>query len=130
MLRVNVVVCSLFVLLTSCKRSGTITSSTPAPQPSVPTRHLQKIEPCSLITKEEVGAVQATTVTDAKGSEGSDGSHLITQCYYSTTGPNLSVSIAITQFDPNNVAGPSPREAWEQIFGPFRKEETDMIAVA
>jgi hypothetical protein len=96
------------------------------PQPSAHSaREVRKIEGCSLITKEEVGAIQNTTVTDTKESEGSDGSHLITQCYYATTGPNLSVSVAVTQFDPSNVAGPSPRDFWEQTFGRFRKEEIE-----
>jgi hypothetical protein len=75
-----------------------------------------------LITREEVGAVQATTVTDTKSSENSDGNHLITQCYYATTGLNLSVSIAITQPDPANPMSRSARGSWEQTFGPFDQE--------
>jgi len=96
------------------------------PQPSERSaREVHKIDGCSLITKEEISAVQNTSVTEAKSSEGSDGSHLIAQCYYASSGPNLSVSIAVTQFDPNNVAAPSPRELWEQTFGRFRKEKTE-----
>jgi hypothetical protein len=127
MLRLSLVACFLVIALTSCKRAAITTSSTPAPSsPSARVaRHIQRIEGCSLITKEEVGAIQNTTVTDAKESEGSDGSHLITQCYYATTGTNLSVSIAVTQFDPNNVAAPSPREYWEQTFGRSRKEKNE-----
>ncbi|HEY4758096.1 MAG TPA: hypothetical protein VIH43_06030, partial [Chthoniobacterales bacterium] len=63
-----------------------------------------------MITREEVGAVQATTVTDTKSSETTDGNHLITQCYYATSGLNLSVSIAITQPDPANPTSRSARE--------------------
>jgi hypothetical protein len=126
MLRLSLATCFLVVALTSCKRAATTTAATPMPQPSKPSaREVRKIEGCSLITKEEVGAIQNTTVTDAKSSESSDGSHLITQCYYATTGTNLSVSIAVTQFDPKNVAAPSPREFWDKTFGPFRKEETE-----
>jgi hypothetical protein len=126
MLRVSLAACFLVVALTSCKRTATTTAATPMPQPSAHSaREVRKIEGCSLITKEEVGAIQNTTVTDAKGSEQSDGSHLMTQCYYATTGTNLSVSIAVTQFDPNNVAAPSPREYWEQTFGRFRKEKNE-----
>lgn len=126
MLRLSIAAWFLVVALTSCKRAGTTTAATPMPQPSERSaREVHKVDGCSLITKEEIGAVQNTTVTDAKSTEASDGNYLITQCYYATTGTNLSVSIAVTQFDPNNVAGPGPREFWEQTFGRFRKEETD-----
>jgi hypothetical protein len=116
---VRVVFACIFLLfsLTSCKRSVSPISSTP-PSPSRALQ-LHKIEGCSLITREEVGAVQATTVTDTKSSETTDGNHLITQCYYATTGLNLSVSIAITQPDPANPMSRSARETWEQTFGPF-----------
>jgi hypothetical protein len=82
-----------------------------------------KIEACSLLTKEEVGAVQATTISDTKSSEGSDGVYLIAQCYYAATGPNLSVSLAVTQPDPKNPAALSPREHWKQTFGRFDNEK-------
>jgi len=123
MLRLSLTACFLVVALTSCRRTGKTTAASPMPKPSV--REVHNIDGCSLITKEEIAAVQNTDVTDAKSSEGSDGNHLITQCYYATTGPNLSVSVAVTQFDPSNVAGSSPREFWEQTFGRFRKEETE-----
>ena len=126
MRHLSLTACFLVVALTSCKRTGTTTGATAVPKPSAPSvRQVHNIDGCSLITKEEIAAVQNTNVTDAKSSEGSDGNHLITQCYYATTGPNLSVSVAVTQFDPSNVAGSSPREFWEQTFGRFRKEETE-----
>jgi hypothetical protein len=81
-----------------------------------------KIEACALITKEEVGAVQSTTISDMKNSEGLGGNYLITQCYYSATGPNLSVSLAVTQRDPKNPSAPSPRSEWERTFGRFDNE--------
>ena len=119
-------VCLLF-WLTSCKRSGSPISSTAAPPPS-PSRALQfhKVEACSLITKEEVGAVQGTTISDTKSSGGSDGTYLITQCYYAATGPNLSVSLAITQPDPRNPTTRSAREQWEQTFGRFENEKEEV----
>jgi hypothetical protein len=125
-LRLSLAVFFLVVALTSCKRTATTTAETPLPQPSARSqREPRKIEGCSLITKEEIGTVQETTVTDAKGSEGSDGIHLITQCYYATTGTNLSVSIAITQFNPNNTTAVSPRGVWEETFSRFREEKIE-----
>jgi hypothetical protein len=125
--RFSLAACFLVLAVTNCKRTAPIGSSTPRPQSASERsgREVRRIEGCSLITKEEIGAVQKTIVTDAKGSETSDGRHLIAQCYYATTGTNLSVSIAVTQFDPNNVAAANPRDVWEETFGRFRKEETE-----
>src|SRR4051794_21641902 len=113
---VRIVFACVFLLfwLTSCKRSALPISSMPAAPPPPRSLQLHKIEGCSLITREEVGAVQATTVTDTKSTEGSDGTYLITQCYYAATGPNLSVSLTITQPDPRNPTTRSAREQWEQ----------------
>jgi hypothetical protein len=126
MLRFSFLSFLIVLSLTNCRRTDTATTTTtPKPSHSSLTRQPSKVDACTLLSKEEVGAIQNTTVTDAKGSEQSDGSHLITQCYYATTGTNLSVSIAVTQFDPNNVAAPSPRDYWEQTFGRFRKEKNE-----
>ena len=114
-----VVILFTVVLLVGCK-------------PSARTEHrqLSKIEGCSLVTKEEVGALQGTTISDTKSSETSDGTHLITQCYYAATGPNLSVSVAVTQIDPKSTNAPNPRTYWKQTFGQYdnakeREEKKD-----
>jgi hypothetical protein len=122
MLMVRVVFTSIFLLvsLTSCKRAVPVVSSTPPPQAIArPARQIQKIEACGLITNEEVGSVQSTAISEAKSSEASDGVYLITQCYYASTGPNLSVSLAVTQTDPKSPTGRSSRERWKEIFGRF-----------
>ncbi len=105
-----------------CKKSQQI-NSVAAPLPvQQGTSAKSKIEACALITKEEVGAAQSTTISEIKSSEGPGGNYLITQCYYSATGPNLSVSLAVTQQDPKNSNAPSPRGEWERTFGRFDKE--------
>ena len=124
MLMVRVVFACIFLLvsLTSCKRSAPVVSSTRTPQAVAgPAFQIQKIETCGLITKEEVGSVQSTAISDAKSSQVSDGVYLITQCYYASTGPNLSVSLAVTQIDPKSPTGRSSRERLKQTFGRFVK---------
>jgi hypothetical protein len=122
MVRVVFACILLPVSLTSCKRSVSAVSSTPPPQTVARQAfQIQKIEACALITKEEVGSVQSTGISDAKSSEVSDGVYLITQCYYASTGPNLAVSVVVTQIDPKNPTGRSARERWKQIFGRFDK---------
>src|SRR6476661_9438509 len=85
-----------------CKKSQQ-TNSVAAPSPiQQGTSAKSKIEACALIRKEEVGAAQSTTISEIKSSEGPGENYLITQCYYSANGPNLSVSLAVTQRDPKN----------------------------
>jgi hypothetical protein len=111
------------LLCGGCKKSqqiSSVTAPSPVQQSNSPA---PKIEACSLVTKEEVGAVQSTTISDTKSSEGPGGNYLITQCYYAATGPNLSVSLAVTQPDPKNPAALSPREHWKQTFGRFDNEK-------
>jgi hypothetical protein len=70
--------------------------------------------------------VQGTIISNTTSSESASGHYLITQCYYASTAPNLSVSVAVTQPDPKNPTARSPREQWEQTFGRFDDEkETD-----
>jgi hypothetical protein len=117
----------LLVVCAGCKKSREtrLQVSSPA-QPKALQRTSpaeQKIDACTLITKEEVGAVQSTTISDTKSSGGPGGNYLITQCYYAAIGPNLSVSLAVTQRDPRSSSPPSPREQWEQTFGHFDNEK-------
>src|SRR6266550_2196986 len=101
----------LFVLLTSYKRSGTAPLSNPSQPSPRSARATEKIEACALITEEEVGAVQGTTISNTASSEGASGDYLMTQCYYASIGPNLSVSLAISQADPKNPSGVSATSA-------------------
>ena len=123
MVRVVFACVFLLVLLTSCKPSAPLSNpSQPSPR-SV--RATEKIEACALIAKEEVGAVQGTIISNTASSESASGGYLMTQCYYASVGPNLSVSLAISQTDPQNPSGASVREYWRQTFGRFYKEGSE-----
>jgi hypothetical protein len=111
-----------------CKKAQQPLSTGPSSPPQRPVQQQArpvepKIAACKLITTDEVGAVQSTTISETKSSEGPSGEYLITQCYYAATGPNLSISLAVTQRDPKNSSAPSPREQWERTFGRFDKEQ-------
>lgn len=117
-----VLVCfSLLFSVTSCRRSATAPFSDSFPRTS---RATEEIDACALITKEEVGTVQGTTISNATAGKSASGNYLMTQCYYASTGPNLSVSLAVTQPDPKNSAAPTARERWEQTFSRLDKEQT------
>jgi hypothetical protein len=125
MVRVVFACVFLLVLLTSCKPSAPAplsNSSQPSPRSARPT---EKIEACALITKEEVGAVQGTIISNTASSESASADYLMTQCYYASIGPNLSVSLAINQADPKNPSSTSVREYWRQTFGRFYKEGSE-----
>jgi len=127
----NRLVCFLASLLlcTGCKQSRPqITASSPAGDESPQSFSAAEapIAACSLVTTEEVGEIQHTTISDAKSSTQPSGNLVMSQCYYASTGPNLSVSLAVTQPDPRNPTAPSAREQWEQTFGRFDKEQAEV----
>jgi hypothetical protein len=110
-----------FVSLAGCQKSKT--SSTSAPP------HRAKIDACSLITKEEVQAIQGSPVKDEKGSEQSDGRFRVVQCFYNAETFNKSVSLAVTQGDPASSDGRNPKDFWNETFsryeGKAKEEEGD-----
>jgi hypothetical protein len=121
----------LFLSCGACKKSSE-TKSLLASSP-IQDRRIQqtysaepKIPACTLITTDEVGAIQGAAITDAKSSAGPSGGLMMSQCYYASTGPNLSVSLAVTQPDPRNPTAPSARKQWEQTFGRFDKKEAEI----
>jgi len=78
-----------------------------------------KIDACSLITGEEVQAIQGSPVRDAKASEQSDGSFRVGQCFYSAETFNKSVSLAVTQSDPASAKARNPKDFWKETFGRY-----------
>jgi hypothetical protein len=100
---------ALLVSFAACKRSKT--------DPAV-SKH-SKIDACALITGEEVQAIQGSPVKDTKGSEQSDGSFRVAQCFYSAETFNKSVSLAVTQADPASPKARNPRDFWKETFGRF-----------
>ena len=108
------------VSLTSCRKSATSASAT---------SHRAKIDACSLITKEEIQAIQGSPVKDEKGSEQADGHFRIAQCFYSAETFNKSVSLAVTQTDAASPGARNPKDYWKETFGRYegnvKEEEGD-----
>src|SRR5207244_9671021 len=78
--------------LASCQKSKTNSTTALSKRP--------KIDPCGLISAEEVQAIQGSPIKDVKPSEQSDGSFRIAQCRYNAETFNKSVSIALTHSSP------------------------------
>src|SRR6266568_7992522 len=107
-----VVSIALLPALLSCQKSKTNTApSTRA-----------KIDACGLITNEEVQAIQGSPIKDVKGSEQSDGSFRIAQCFYNAETFNKSVSLAVTQSDPASPKARNPKDFWKETFGRYEGE--------
>ena len=106
------------LLCTACKKSqrSALPPATPAQQQLA--THNQaaqpRVPPCTLITKEEVGEIQRATITDAKGSAGLSGTMLMSQCYYSAKEPNMSVSLAVIEHNPQDASAPDARTYWNE----------------
>src|SRR5438552_2902393 len=96
------------VIFVGCKKAPHM----PAGQASSPVQQkvLQQTDPanpkipaCTLITTDEVGAIQGAKITDTKSSAGWSGNLLISQCYYAAMEPNKSVSGAVIEKDPQSA---------------------------
>src|SRR5438477_13178704 len=103
---------ALLATLASCQKSKTDSAVSKRP----------KIDACTLITGEEVQAIQGSPVRDAKASEQSDGSFRVGQCFYSAETFNKSVSLAVTQSDPASAKARNPKDFWKETFGRYEGE--------
>jgi hypothetical protein len=112
--------CVVFTIaLMGCKKGA---SSTPVVK-------RPKIDVCGLITNDEIAAVEQAPVKDSKASEQSDGSFRYAQCFYTTDPFNKSVSLAVTQADPQSPKPRNPKDFWKDTFGRYeggaKEEEGD-----
>jgi hypothetical protein len=120
----------LFLSCEACKKSSE-TKSVPASSP-IQDRRIQqtystepKIAACTLITTDEVGAIQGATITDAKNSAGVSGGMLMSQCYYCSKEPNMSVSLAVIEHNPQDASAPDAKSYWAESFRRSTGDESD-----
>jgi hypothetical protein len=114
----------LFLVASGCKKaekSAAQPSASPLAKraPAGP-----PLDACTLLTKEEIQEVQGSPITDTKSSEvPGGGSFRTTQCYFAAAESSKSVSLAITQSNPD--FNKSPRDYWKETFGRFGKKENE-----
>jgi hypothetical protein len=75
-----------------------------------------KFDACSLITRAEIESVQGDSVKETKSDSRSDGGLLVSQCFYAVASFSKSVSLAVTQADPDNSAKSGARDFWQRTF--------------
>jgi len=111
--------------LAACNRSAPLQEAKdppfkqqlPAPGP--------KVDACTLLTREDVGATQHATITEAKGSEGLIGEFAASQCFYTSQEPDKSVNVTVMQRDPAHDSSRSIHDYWRETFGRFENTKRD-----
>src|SRR5438132_1881413 len=104
------------VLVFGCNLSG---ESTPPPSED----KNQKIDACSLATRDEVAAIQGAKMLAPKSSEGPEIGFLFSQCYYSSAEPDKSVSLGLMQRNPNDPGTRTITQFWHETFDHFASAE-------
>jgi hypothetical protein len=119
------------VIATGCKKNEPPAPAQPSPTPSptpaatavatVPSPQAKAPLPdaCTLITKEEIQAVQGAPIKDTKSSGQATGEFAVSQCFYTATEYTKSVSLALTLRNPNGAGTRGPRDFWKETFGKF-----------
>lgn len=110
--------CSLFLSLVGCHKRATTPPRSGAKQEPEPA----KFDVCGLITNAEIEAVEGSPIKETKSSARADGGFRVSQCFYTAAEFSRSVSLAVTQSDPDSPAKRSPRNFWKETFGRYEGE--------
>ena len=90
-------------------------AGTPGPAISPAARKVG-VDVCALLTSAEIQAVQGEPLKSTRASEGPAGNFVTALCYYELPTPSNSVSLSLTQVDPDKAQGQSLKEFWETTF--------------
>jgi hypothetical protein len=126
--------CSLLLALAGCEKHATTQPSSGMNIPGAAQNRAitntnqesgaAKFDVCGLIKNAEIEAVQGSPITETKSSGHSDGGFRASQCFYAATSNN-SVSLAVTQSDPDSQAIRSPKDFWKETFGRYAAEKKE-----
>lgn len=75
-----------------------------------------EIDPCSLLTSDDVRAVQGEPVKETKASRQATGGLVSLQCYYGLPTSSNSISLTLTETDPAKSGGTTAKQYWQQTF--------------
>ena len=131
-----VVLCLLFFASCNSKETGSTTNapanstsnsatnSSTSPAANNPAAVKSKVDPCSLLTSNEIKLVQGEAFANAMRSDRQDGDFIVGQCYYAL--PTSVNSVVVNVTTAKDTAGaPNPRDFWEGTFGKEAGEEND-----
>src|ERR1700730_6513796 len=108
---------SLLVALPACEKHATTQPSDAgaAASPHPAKDREAKFNACSLITKEEVEAVQGSPVRDTmnSGRMGADAEN--SQCFYTAAEFSKSINLVAVRVDSASASGRGPKDIWRQM---------------
>src|SRR5258705_4416769 len=87
------------------------------PSPGTASVAKVKFDACTLLTSAEIQAVQAEPVKETKASEQMNGDFVVSQCYYALPTLSNSISLTLTERNPEKSGGQTVKEFWENTFG-------------
>jgi hypothetical protein len=114
----------LTVTLIGCSKARTpVEARQPEATPSSPTQpEKANIDPCSLLTAEEIESVQGEPVIDTHSSSQTSRGFVVSQCYFQLRTSANSISLNVTQKSDGPDAR-DPKEYWRHSF--HREDESD-----
>ena len=131
-----IVLCLLFFASCNSKETGSTTNapanstsnsatnSSTSPAANNPAAVKSKVDPCSLLTSNEIKLVQGEAFANAMRSDRQDGDFIVGQCYYAL--PTSVNSVVVNVTTAKDTAGaPKPRDFWEGTFGKEAGEGND-----
>jgi len=117
--------CFLLLAVTGCKRPATTQLSSGSPAAASPANQQSGeayFDVCGLITKEQIEAIVGSPIKETKSSGRSNGAFRVSQCFYTAAEFSKSVSLAVTESDPDSTAKRSPKDFWKETFGRYEGE--------
>src|SRR5213593_4607677 len=136
-IRIFAILLSLIALFAACKsmdtrapvntNSTSISTPVPAPRaaPTVAGTTVKgKIDPCSLLSSDDIKAVQGEGPTQLQRSDRAEGGYIVSQCYFSL--PITSNSVVLNVTTAAEVANARrPREFWKETFANTTRKDKE-----
>lgn len=116
----------LLVALGGCSKSETpappsaqadISSPSASPSSARPT-----VDPCSLLTSDEIKAIQGEAVESAQVTPAPEGELAVSQCFFKLPSFINSISLQVTQ-KKSQPGAPDAKQAWKKMFPPEKLQE-------
>ena len=118
--------CLLLLFFAGCKKPASVQlSSNSQSMSSHESGSTESFNACGLLEKKEIEAIQGSPIKETKSSAGSDGGFRVSQCFYTAEEFSKSVSLGVTQKDPDHQTKRSPKDFWEETFGRFDKDKEE-----
>ena len=76
----------------------------------------KKVDACALLTNQEIEALQGSPITESKRTEQAERGFRVSQCYFAAEESSQSVSLVVTQSDPDHPVKGTPKDYWREMF--------------